>query len=487
MVAKGKKENTLYMTSAKLSKGRINVVEKDSSIELWHKRLGHLSEKGLQILSKKQLLSGAKGTLLKTCVDCLAGKTHRVAFHRFPPSRRSKVLDLIHTDVCFMRDKTLGGASYYVTFIDDHSRKVWTYALKTKDQVLDVFKQFHVEVERETGLKLKCVRADNGGEYRGPFETYCRFHGIKLQKSVPKTPQHNGVAERMNRTICERIKCMLSHAKLPKSFWGEAMRTAVDLINLSPSVPLEGDVPQRVWTGKEVSYGHLRVFGCKAYVHVPRDERAKLDDKAKPCIFMGYGREEFGYRLWDPIARKIVRSRDVIFLEEETSEDVERGEKEKIPAASPINLEPISPSKTHENDEEVVPHEPQGTLDQGEQEDEHLEQEEQVEEEQSQPQLRRSTRDRKTSTRYSPNEYVMLSDGGEPECYQEAMSHEDKGEWNKAMQEEMKSLKENHTYDLVKLPKGKRSLKNKWVYKLKTEETTSKPRYKARLVVKGSS
>ena len=84
-----------------------------------------------------------------------------------------------------------------------------------------------------------------------------------------------------------------------------------------------------------------------------------------------------------------------------------------------------------------------------------MEQEEQVEEEQSQPQLRRSTRDRKTSTRYSPNEYVMLSDGGEPECYQEAMSHEDKGEWNKAMQEEMKSLKENHTYDLVKLPQGK--------------------------------
>ena len=67
------------------------------------------------------------------------------------------------------------------------------------------------------------------------------------------------------------------------------------------------------------------------------------------------------------------------------------------------------------------------------------------------------------------------------------MSHEDKGEWNKAMQEEMKSLKENHTYDLVKLPKGKRSLKNKWVYKLKTEEITSKPRYKARLIVKGSS
>ncbi|CAL1407753.1 unnamed protein product [Linum trigynum] len=221
------------MTHAKHSKGGINVAEKDSSIELWHKRLGHLSEKGLQILSKKQLLPGAK---------------------------------------------------------------------------------------------------------------------------------------------------------------------AVDLINLSPSVPLEGDVPQRVWTGKEVSYEHLRVFGCKAYVHVPKDEREKLDEKAKPCIFMGYGREEFGYRLWDPIARKIIRSRDVIFLEDETSEDVERVEKKKNTAAGPVNLEPISPSQMHENVEEVVHDEPQGALDQEVQGEEQLEQEEQVEEEQPLPEPRKSTRDRKSST-----------------------------------------------------------------------------------------
>jgi len=159
-----------------------------------------------------------------------------------------------------------------------------------------VFKAFHMKVERETGRQLKCVGADNGGEYRGPFEEYCRNHGIRLEKTVPKTPQHNGVAERMNRTICERIRCMLSYAKLPKSFWGEAMKTAVDLINLSPSVPLNCDFPQRVWTGKDVSFEHLRVFGCKAFVHVPRDERSKLDSKAKQCIFLRYGHEEFGYR-----------------------------------------------------------------------------------------------------------------------------------------------------------------------------------------------
>lgn len=95
---------------------------------------------------------------------------------------------------------------------------------------------------------MKYVQANSGREYRGPFEEYCRNHGIKLEKNLPKTPQHNGMAKRMNQTICKRIKRMLSHPKLSKSFWGKAMRTAVDLINLSPSAPLDGDAPERVWS-----------------------------------------------------------------------------------------------------------------------------------------------------------------------------------------------------------------------------------------------
>ena len=75
-----------------------------------------------------------------------------------------------------------------------------------------------MKVERQTGKQLKSVKADNGGEYRGPFEQYCRSYGIRLEKMVPKTPQQNGVVKRMNRTICDRIRCMLSYAKSPKSF-----------------------------------------------------------------------------------------------------------------------------------------------------------------------------------------------------------------------------------------------------------------------------
>ncbi|KAI4299912.1 hypothetical protein L6164_033332 [Bauhinia variegata] len=346
---------------------------------------------------------------------------------------------------------------------------------------------FHASVERETSRKLKCVRADNGGEYRGPFERYCKDHGIKLEKTVPKTPQQNGVAERMNRTITERIRCMLSHAKLPKAFWGEAMRTAVDLINLSPSVPLSGDIPERVWKGKDVSYKHLRVFGCRAFVHISRDERFKLDGKSKQCIFLGYGNEEFGYRLWDPVNKKIVRSRDVIFFEDQTIEDIEKEDKPKSIARNYSVYEPELPARdvndggdaniNGENREnnfipqadvnvpvEPVPLEPIPLIN---------------------IELRRSVRQSHPSQKYPPHEYVLLTDGGEPESYEEALEHEHKEKSLIAMQEEMQSLQENHTFELVKLPQGKKALKNKWVFKVKTAENSSQPRYKARLVVKG--
>ena len=107
------------------------------------------------------------------------------------------------------------------------------------------------------------------------------------------------------------------------------MRLAVDVINLSPSVPLEHDVPQRVWTGKDVFYDYLRVFGCRAFVHVPRDERSKLDSKTRQCIFIGYGHEEFGYRFWDPVVKKVIKSRDAVFFEDQTTADFEKPEEPK--------------------------------------------------------------------------------------------------------------------------------------------------------------
>ena len=247
-----------------------------------------MSEKGMTVLAKKNLLKGMKSVHLNKCADCLVGKQHRVAFKGLPPHKKPELLDLVHSDVCKMLVRSIGGAKYFVTFIDDFSRKVWAFPLKSKDQVLGVFKQFQASVEREIEKKIKCIRTDNGGEYIGPFDVYCKEQRIRHQSIPPKTPQLNGIAERMNKTIIERVRCMLSHAKLPKSYWGEALMTAVYLINLSPSYPLQGDVPNRVWYNKDVSYNHLKVLGCKAFVHIPQDERLKLDAKTRQCIFLGF-------------------------------------------------------------------------------------------------------------------------------------------------------------------------------------------------------
>lgn len=103
------------------------------------------------------------------------------------------------------------------------------------------------------------------------------------------------MVERVNRIFEERIKCMLFNAKLPKSFWDEVMTIVIDLINLSHLSPRDGDIPNRVWNGKYVSYEPLRVFGCIACVYI-----LKMKDPnfmTNEYIFLGYSNEEFVCRL----------------------------------------------------------------------------------------------------------------------------------------------------------------------------------------------
>ncbi|KAJ0501528.1 putative RNA-directed DNA polymerase [Helianthus annuus] len=405
IVARGKRSSKLYMAHPKISTDSVHSLVDNDMTELWHKRLGHMSEKGMHILLKRNALPDLTNVHLKKCSHCLAGKQRRVSFKSHPPHRRNNILDLVHSDVCGpMKTRTLGGCLYFVTFIDDHSRKVWAYTLKSKDQVLDVFKQFHALVERQTEKKLKCIRTDNG----------------------------------------------------------------------------------------DVSYDDLRVFGCKAFVHIPKDERTKLDVKTKPCIFVGYGGDEFGHRFYDPISKKLIRSFDADFIEDQSLKDIEKTKIVPQHTDDLTDLDPVPPQHSEPHNEDDIQHDEQhGT-------DNHDIPEQQELDEGPHPELpvpgmptfiplRRSTRNRHPSTRYSTDEYVLLTDGGEPGCYEEAMEDEHKREWVEAMQDEMNSLYENNTFELVKLPKGKRALKNKWVYKVKTEEHTSRPRYKARLVVKGFS
>ena len=218
VVARGHACGALYKTRVKICSDSLKVAEKWASQNLWNQRLGHMSGRGLSTLNKKEL---TKDAARGPCNHYSIGKQRRVSFD-FSSERRLELLSLVHSDVCGpLEVDSLGGNKYFLTFIDDASRKIWVYFLKTKDQVLDQFKLFHAMVEHETGKKLKCLRTDYGGKYNSrEFEAYCRRFGIRHERTVPHTPQHNGVTTSMDRTIMEKVRGMISMAKLPKPLWG---------------------------------------------------------------------------------------------------------------------------------------------------------------------------------------------------------------------------------------------------------------------------
>lgn len=134
---------------------------------------------------------------------------------------------------------------------------------------------------------MKILRTDNGGEFTSKeFLQFCREKGIQRQYSIPYTPEQNGVAERLNRTLAEEMRAMLYHAQSPKQYWAEAISTAAYLKNGSPHSALNGKNPYETWQEKKPNLSHLRVFGCLSTVHVPKQKCTKLDAKAFVRIFI---------------------------------------------------------------------------------------------------------------------------------------------------------------------------------------------------------
>ena len=248
----------------------------------------------------------------------------KVTIYHFSHLRTTKKsnhsLDLVHSDVCGkIGTKSLGGSEYFVTFLDDHTRYIWVYILKHKGEVFQKFREWKALVEKSTECKVKTLRCDNGGEYTSAkFIAYLTQEGIKHELTTPHTPQQNGAAERLNRTLIEGVHTMLADSKLPHKFWAEALSTYAYLRNRSPTKLLSGITPHEAWYGSKPDVSSIRIFGCSAYAHVPKVERRKLDFKARGCIMLGYGTTQKGYRLYDLECMKVIHNRDVIFNEKST-------------------------------------------------------------------------------------------------------------------------------------------------------------------------
>lgn len=152
--------------------------------------------------------------------------------------------------------------------------------------MFEKFKEWKSLVENQTGKKIKKLKTDNGLEFcNQQFGSYCANEGISRHRTVRLTPQQNGLAERMNRTLMERVRCILIQSKIPKLLWAEILMTTTYLMNLSPLSTIGFKTPFEIWESKPVSYGNLKAFGCATYVHI---SQGKLTPRALKGVFMGY-------------------------------------------------------------------------------------------------------------------------------------------------------------------------------------------------------
>ena len=269
----------------------------------------------MDALVRKGYLKREDINTLGFCEACAMGKSHKQSFPKAMHTTKG-ILDYVHSDLWGSPNVTpsLSGSKYFLTLIDDFSRKVWIFFLRTKDEAFQKFVEWKVLVENQTGKRLKCLRTDNGLEFcNHSFDKVCKESGIKRHKTCPYTPQQNGVSERMNQTIMDKVRSMLVEIGLDAKFWAEAASTAVYVINRSPASAIGFEVPEAIWTGSDPRYDHLKRFGCVAYVHTVAD---KISPRATKGIFLGYAEGTKGFRVWLLNEEKVITSKDVIFHED---------------------------------------------------------------------------------------------------------------------------------------------------------------------------
>jgi len=407
-------------------------------------------------------------------------------------------MELLHTDVCGPVDHlSYDRKLYFVTLLDDYSGMAAVVPISNKSDVETVLPILIESMETASGKKAQAIRSDRGGEFTGnSLGNYFRSRMIKHQLTAPYSPQQNGKAERLNRTLVNRIRALLLDAQLPKTLWTEALRTANYLRNrVSPSARDDTKTPYELFTGQKPDISHLRVFGCTAYAADPTHKR-KLDERGTKGTFVGYDTNSLAYRIWVPPKGILIR-RDVRFIESgvctlQTSQlqgkpapvyvEISRGNVQPqgaaaagVPqAAQPQVQAPAGAAAPIPAPAAVVP---------------------------PQPAVRVSGRVRNPPQRYEPQDFkrtrlhlttfddvymcFMALMNDDPQTVEEALSRSDSDQWLQAMNEELKSFAETGTYEVVDADPSYRPIPLKWVLKRKRDEAGRVTRYRARLVAKG--
>jgi len=297
------------------------------TLQIWHQHLGHLGLASVKALLKKHsqpeepntertqtvdithILPSTDRGLGKTgqhespededeetgqCSSCVKTKIRR-RIVRAPVLRTKQPFELVHSDLCGpITPLSMGGARYFILYIDDFSRTSHVYFLRSKaaEQVVSVFKEFAQRIETQfPGQPIRRFRCDNGkGEYNNHlFGSILQDSGITFEPSPKYTQHKNAVSERIIATITTKGRAMMIDSNLEDSLWSEVVNTAVYLHAFCPSRTLQGKTPHEVLHGKMGDIGHLRRFGCVAYKLIPKElQRGKFCSRATKCVMVGY-------------------------------------------------------------------------------------------------------------------------------------------------------------------------------------------------------
>jgi hypothetical protein len=543
----------LYRMDVKPCVHQIPMVLAAVPMKVWHLRTGHTPIPKIAKMIKDHACEGVQISNDEQCengefMSCIKGRMIRSSHESQKSPRKVSPFEIIHSDICGpFGVRSRGGAKYFVTFIDEYSRYCWIYLINKKSELTERFRDFYAFVQNQYHVKIKRLHSDGGGEYiHGGHLAFIRSKGMVPEFSLPDTPQQNGIAERMNRTLLEKVRCMLFESGLPASYWGEALMYANHIVNRLSSNALDSRSPYEKLYDKVPDLSRLRVFGSHCASYQTGKKLGKLESRVESAWFLGIDPYSKGYRVvldksWVTVIRDEIKFdegtmykdrhrvslkyMEYLMLENE-EEEVVRAEADEVwydadeEIILPLNtdnsrsesnpmIQEVNHVLRHEPNQDVshVPHLAQEDLNTSmdatlvdnadvstEEEDlpdVFLSPSEDSDEESIDIAREYETRSGRISK--APDRLgfhvqkgtTKLEEPIIPKSYAEAMSLPESQYWLAAMEDEYKSLVSNHTWSLVELPKGAKVIDTRWVFTIKRHADGTVDRFKARLVAKG--
>ncbi|GJX70884.1 retrovirus-related pol polyprotein from transposon TNT 1-94, partial [Tanacetum coccineum] len=323
-ILKGSRGTNLYTISIDemMKSSPICLLSKASKSKswLWHRRLNHLNFGTINDLARKDLVRGLPRLKFEKdhlCSACQLGKSKKFSHRPKSENTNMEVLHTLHMDLCGpMRVQSIKGKKYILVIVDDYSRFTWVKFLRSKDETLEFVTNFLKQIQVGLNKTVRFIRTDNGTEFVNQvMSEYYEGVGIFHQKSVPRTPQQNGVVERRNRTLVEAARTMMIFLKAPMFLWAEAIATACYTQNRSLIHTRHNNTPYELVHDKNSDLTFFRVFGTLCYPANDSENLGKFQAKADIGIFVGYAPSRKGYRIYNKRTRRLMETIHVTFDE----------------------------------------------------------------------------------------------------------------------------------------------------------------------------